>query len=649
MIDLNEISVQLQQYRDAVQKSRSPRTTSKQLATVIDSVLEELSITIEELEIQNEELNISSHLQNAEIKRYHEMFAQSPLAYIVTDQMGVIREANNAAGRLLNVEMPMLIGKPLSVYIDQDHRRTFRRLLQNIAVDDMRHVVDVAVQPRGRATVATEVSVRATTVALGELAMLNWVFRDVTDRDRKLRAITATNAMLQERLDEEVARLNKVASERDAAVARESTAHWLAESASRRLAFLAEASETMTEVEDAGRALSLLLSCVVPSLADWGVVALVNDDDQLVESLTAHENSEQDHALKDSIGSESFQPGSLLICAHDVLATGMPHSLAKGDERPGHANDRAARSLFTAENANSFSILSIPLRSCGRTIGVLELGRGRTWAPFDSDDLSYALIAAGRSSAAFDAARMSGRVRVANAVRDQFLAIAAHELRTPITVFRGYAQILSRLLTRPDDFDRARARRMAVAIEQQADRLSALVEQLVDVSRLESCQLAVQLEEIDLSSLVSNLIETAQATTDLHRIDGYVEPDVVGMVDGVRFEQVVAHLLDNAVKFSLRGGMIYVRLERPSDALVRLTVADQGIGLKAEHRDRIFDPFFLAHERTDIRGIGLGLFINREIMRLHGGDLRVEFPSGVSTCFVAEFPLLSHEDAPVTD
>ena len=649
MTQLNEFAEQLEEIRQNVENKRTPRRTSMQLIGMLGAIVEELNITIEELGLQNEELHLATHLQGMEVKRYHEMFLLAPIAQLTTDPLGVIVEANAEAAKLLNVGSSMLEGKPLSVYIQQSDRRAFRRLLQNVADYDMGQVIEITLQPRGRMPIVTEVSVRAVPGTAGDTMMLSWMLRDVTVRDRHLREIRAMNAVLEQRIAEEAAKLDEALSARDAAVARESTAHWIAESSTRRLEFLAEAGETLAEAADAGGVLSLLLSCMVPTLADWGVIALVEDEGSLVEALVAHENKERDWKLKGMIGSDDFRPRSMLCCAGQVVATGLPHSMAKGEAYAAQFDVPTAFDWFTVSNPMKFSILSIPLRSRGKMLGVLELGRGPVWAPFDSDDLTYTMALAGRSTAAFDSARLVEQTRVAAVARDQFLALAAHELRTPITIFRGYAQILERQLAAGRSFDGPRAHRMARAIEDQADRMTALIEQLLDVSRLDSGQLGLVTDEIDVSALIASQVEVAQATTERHQFDASIVPGVRARADRIRFTQVVSHLFDNAIKFSLDGGTIEVNLELPGDDTIRLSVTDRGIGIEPAHREHIFDRFYLGHSHADIRGLGLGLSVSREIMRLHGGDLRVEFPSDSMTRFVAELPRVGSTTEPTLE
>ncbi len=638
MIDVEQISRHVDSLRDAVRCPTSVGRTDDEWAHVLEGFVDQLDVSVEEMRQQNEDLLNACDVDVVGALHYQEMFECAPDGYIVTDEYGVIQEVNESASSMLRVRQEHLQRKPLSVYIDTADRRTFRQVLKNALTADVRQIIELKVQPRDRIPVIVEFSVRSNYRVGGGPEMLLWILRDLSVRDQRVHDSKSALSSLETQFANRTEMLIKTFEPPPRASQPETTEHWLSASVRRQLDFLTEIGETLSESDDAGRPLSLLLSCVVPARAEWGVIALLDDDGSLVESLAAHENPEFDRIMKADMGVESFQPGSMLICAADVLKTAMPHSLAKGDPRSDVWSPPAGLSGMMSGNSSDYSILSVPLRSRGQTIGVLELGRGRSWAPFDSDDLSYVLGLTSRSSSALDAARLAERVKLADAARDRFLAVAAHELRTPITIVRGYAQILARLLADSREIETARALRMSRAIQDQADRLAAIVEQMVDVTRLNLSSAELHVERTDISSMVADQLANVQATTANHLIEVDIEPQVVALVDRLRFVQVVNHLVDNAIKFSLNGGAIHVSLAREADGLLIFSVTDWGMGIEPAYRQGIFERFYVGHDRTDIRGLGLGLFISREFMRLHGGDLRVEYPKDASTRFVAELP-----------
>jgi len=260
---------------------------------------------------------------------------------------------------------------------------------------------------------------------------------------------------------------------------------------------------------------------------------------------------------------------------------------------------------------------------------------------YDATDLALAEDLARRAALALDNARLYGEAQRAIKARDEFLSVAAHELKTPLTTMLGYAQMLLRYLRPPTDGDLEEqiVQRALLAIEQQSERLTRLVSRLLDIARIEGGRLRVEPTRTDLVPLVKGVAERIQSGTSSRRIVVTVPDSLVGMVDGLRFEQVLTNLLDNAVKFSPTGADIEVELSETSVGMARLTVTDHGPGIRAEDRDRIFDRFYQAHTGHYAAGMGLGLYISRQIVEQHGGSINAEEPAEGGTRFVVVLPL----------
>jgi signal transduction histidine kinase len=223
-------------------------------------------------------------------------------------------------------------------------------------------------------------------------------------------------------------------------------------------------------------------------------------------------------------------------------------------------------------------------------------------------------------------------------LRDEFLSIASHELKTPVTSVSGYAQHALRRLRREAARGSEWVSPALEEIARQADKLNRLVGQLLDVSRIEEGNLALERAPTDLSALVVESVEAARPWSAGHEFDVSVPPALTANVDPMRFEQVLTNLLTNAVKFSPRGGTIEVALERPRRGEVRLAVRDRGVGIPTDRRAQLFERFYQAHPEGDRRGIGLGLYICRQIAELHGGEVTAEFPPDGGTRIVVVLP-----------
>jgi signal transduction histidine kinase len=225
--------------------------------------------------------------------------------------------------------------------------------------------------------------------------------------------------------------------------------------------------------------------------------------------------------------------------------------------------------------------------------------------------------------------------------RDEFLSVASHELNTPLTSLKLQVQSLTRTLTRwgGADLPQEKVATIAERTDQQLRRLSRLVSDLLDVSRIHSHKLTLDLERVELRELVADVAErfSEEYAHAGVRLDLAPCPRVVGVWDRGRVEQVVLNLLFNALKY---GAGKPVRVEVTVDGEVaRLSVKDQGLGLREEDRARIFERFERAISANEASGLGLGLYITREIVQAHGGAITVESQLGAGSTFTVTLPL----------
>jgi signal transduction histidine kinase len=227
-------------------------------------------------------------------------------------------------------------------------------------------------------------------------------------------------------------------------------------------------------------------------------------------------------------------------------------------------------------------------------------------------------------------------------VRDEFLVIAAHELRNPLASLSLHAQLALQRLSRNENHDPARTAHALQSICGQATRLSRLLDRLLDVSRLQADDLTLPLQRrpTDLTALVEQVVSSTRARSERHPITLHVQAaSLKAWIDPLRLEQVLANLLDNAIKHSPDGEPVAVTLSQPVPGTLELTVSDRGVGIPIEARDRIFERFFQARADDATRGLGLGLYICRQIAALHGGQIRADFPTEGGTRFVVTLPV----------
>jgi signal transduction histidine kinase len=175
-------------------------------------------------------------------------------------------------------------------------------------------------------------------------------------------------------------------------------------------------------------------------------------------------------------------------------------------------------------------------------------------------------------------------------------------------------------------------------VEQQANRLSRLIGRLFDVSRAEAGKIRLECQAVDIVALVRGVIAVARVVaTDRSFIEPASKP-LYGLADPLRFEQVVTNLIDNAVKYSPHGSQIDVEVSTPCHDRVEISVRDRGPGIPAEQRSHIFERFYQADVRSHSSGLGLGLYISRQIVEFHGGRIWVDFPADGGARFAFDLP-----------
>jgi signal transduction histidine kinase len=238
----------------------------------------------------------------------------------------------------------------------------------------------------------------------------------------------------------------------------------------------------------------------------------------------------------------------------------------------------------------------------------------------------------------------AARVAAEEAVqaRETFLSLASHELRTPLTSMLGNAQLLQRTLAQYEGLTE-RDRGKVASILRQGERLRALTEQLLDTSRLQQGQLSIERAPLDLVSLVRATVAEAQSMTATHTLE-LRAPDAPLPIEGdaMRLEQVLFNLLNNAIKYSPRAARIIVTVAREGDS-ARLAVTDFGIGIPAAAQSHLFDRFFRASNVDagggTISGLGIGLYVVKEVVSRHGGHIEVHSAEGEGSTFIVRLPL----------
>jgi PAS domain S-box-containing protein len=246
-----------------------------------------------------------------------------------------------------------------------------------------------------------------------------------------------------------------------------------------------------------------------------------------------------------------------------------------------------------------------------------------------------------RKDADAERERLVSALKRAVRVRDEFLEVASHELRTPITALTLQMDSLLRVLAGEDALEKLAPERIASrtrVVRAQLTRLSGLVENLLDVSRIEAGRLTLQLERVDLAAITSEVAARLQprALEVGSAIDVSADHGVVGVWDRLRLDQVITNLIDNALRYG-RGRPVAIRVAKDV-ATARLSVRDEGIGIAPEHHERVFERCERAAPARSYGGLGLGLWISRNVVTAMGGRISVDSRPGEGSTFTVELP-----------
>jgi signal transduction histidine kinase len=314
-----------------------------------------------------------------------------------------------------------------------------------------------------------------------------------------------------------------------------------------------------------------------------------------------------------------------------VLASGRPLLLADLPARPDMPPDGL-------EGAPPQQALVLPIAGAAgaRLIGCLVAGLSPRLR-LDEDYRDFLDRVAAQLGAAADSSIARAEAQAMIRTRDDFLSIAAHELKTPLTPIIGKLQLLQRRL---DGALSERDRHNMRTVVDEALRLNGLIDALLDISRLRSGQLAVSRAAVDLSELAAQVADEVGPTLSKHTL--VVEAPAERVVisgDALRLAQVLRNMVSNAIKYSPDGGPVTVRLGREGK-LAHLSVSDNGIGVSAEVMPRLFERYYRVESGdSSIGGLGVGLYVANEIVRLHGGRISVASAPGEGSTFTVALPI----------
>jgi signal transduction histidine kinase/DNA-binding response OmpR family regulator len=451
----------------------------------------------------------------------------------------------------------------------------------------------------------------------------------------------------------------KQQAEERVALARAQAARAAAEEATRRSAFLAEASTVLVRSLDSEAIPRGLASQSVPFLGDLCAIALADD--------CAPSNWSTELAWVDASDGVSNRSASVSVRDLGPLSEPLRRVAESGEwevsrvdaprqgEPSAEQGGVAARSPETGTlrlrevpgtGVAPTSVLAVPLCAQGRCLGAIALAIREGRRGFGPEDVGLARDLAGRAAMALENARLYHDVQENNRRKNEFLAMLAHELRNPLAPIRNAAEIVRRL-----DIPDPNLQWATDIIARQVEQLVRLVDDLLDISRITGGKIQLRREAVDVAVVVSRAVETSRPLIDARRHELFVGlPPYPVLVDAdiVRLSQVLSNLLNNAAKYTEEGGRIELDATDDGGEVV-FRVRDNGIGINREMISCIFDLFTQVDRSLDRAqgGLGVGLTLVRQLVEMHGGTVQVhsEGPNCGSE-FVVRLPAMPQVTVP---
>lgn len=552
-----------------------------------------------QLEMQNRELREARGLLEDSRNRYADLYDFAPVGYCTLDEKGRIQEINLNGAALFGISREQLLGKPVSSLASIADKEEFESHVKKCFQEKARTISEVALSLKERGSVVVQL------VSTPEL-----------DTDG---AVTGCRTAITD-----ISALKHLEA---------------------RLRFLADVGEVVASPGDYQGTVAAIARLAVPFLADLCVVDLLEDDGSPRRFEAAFADANKQAELGECVRLCALRPGRRTPQAR-VIESGEPllYEEIQGSALEEIEEDAEQAKVMRAVGLKSTMI--VPLSARGRILGALTFAAAESGRRYSAADLAFAEMIARRAAMAMDNSRLYALEQRGSRAREDLLAIVSHELRTPLGSVLMNVDLLLRESSGHDE-QRKHGRKELQRIKRAADRMNALIQDLLDTVSIAAGRISVERTRIAPVPIIVEALEALQpeaAAKSLHS-ESVIPANLPAIfADPTRLQQVFANLLGNAIKFTPDGGTITVRADPSGDA-VRFSVADTGPGIPHEDLSHLFDRFWQAQRKARV-GTGLGLFIVKGIVNAHGGRIWVDSEIGVGTTFYFTLPVAVQSHRP---
>ena len=409
------------------------------------------------------------------------------------------------------------------------------------------------------------------------------------------------------------------------------------------LRFLNHAGEELYASHDTKEALDKIIKLIVPHFADWVVINELRSDGFAYLLKMAHadpqkvkwaEKYRETHPV--DLNEKHGSLGWALRTGGSVLYSHIDDAIiAEG------SMDDEQREIL--QQLSIQSVMIVPMLIKGRVTGVISFISCNPQNKYNETDFNFAKDFTNRIALTLENTRLYEEVKKdieerieIDKKKDEFISIASHELKTPVTSLKAYTQILQSTF---DEDKNEKASAMLSKMDKQIDKLTGLIVDLLDVTKIDKGEMVFDIEKFDINDLVTEIAEEMQRTTQKHKIKLELKDCKKIRGDRNRIGQVIVNFISNAIKYSPGKEKIIVS-SKCEDQQVIISVKDFGIGIPKSEHDHIFKRFFRVSGKNNYTfpGLGLGLYISSEIIKRHKGEISFESKEGKGSTFRFQIP-----------